>query len=319
MSTLYSAKPPLIDNRIKFRHLQCFIEVVRQGGVSKAANQLALTQPAVSKKLRELEDVLGVTLIDRDKRGVHLTEYGEVFLRYALNSTDALREGIDRVQASNAARYAPIVVGVLPTIAAIMMPEVVRQFKTLAPVSDVTLLTGSNRMLMDALRLKELDLVVGRMAQPRTMKGLTFEQLYLERIAIIVRPGHPLAMQDNPPLSSLSEYPILMPTQESVIRAIVDRFMILNQITPNQNRIETISHAFGRAYVKQSNAVWLISHGAVMPDLQSGGLAEIQYDYQETTGAVGIAQRADSVENEVMSLFITQIRQFVGRNMPEFP
>ncbi len=73
----------MIENRITYRHLQCFIEIVRQNSFTRAADVLALTQPAVSKKLKELEDMLDVQLMERSKKGIELTQFGEVFLKYA--------------------------------------------------------------------------------------------------------------------------------------------------------------------------------------------------------------------------------------------
>lgn len=308
MSTLHTPKSPIIDNRIKFRHLQCFIEVVRQGGVVRAASYLSLTQPAVSKKLRELEEMLGVELINRQRKGVELTRFGEVFLRYALNSSDALREGIDRVSASSRAEHSPVVIGVLPTIASIVMPEALKGFKSRMPHADVTLLNSGNKMLLDALRMSELDLVVGRVGSPAQMQGLVFEQLYQERIAIVVRPDHPVLQDSLQSLEVLSDYPILMPPPDSVIRSLVDQFLILNGIRPNANRIETISHAFGRSFVRDTDTVWLISHGAVQADINEGRLAELPYDFSTTLGPVGIATRVDSHPSEAQSVLMEHIR-----------
>ena len=73
----------MIDSRIKFRHLQTFLEVARQKSVMKAASILNISQPAVTKTIREMEEALGVSLFERDGRGIRITRYGEVFLRYA--------------------------------------------------------------------------------------------------------------------------------------------------------------------------------------------------------------------------------------------
>ena len=67
----------MIDNRIKFRHLQTFVEVSRQKSVMKAAELLHVSQPAVTKTIRELEEVLGVSVFERDGRGIRITRYGE--------------------------------------------------------------------------------------------------------------------------------------------------------------------------------------------------------------------------------------------------
>ena len=86
-----------LDQRVKYRHLQCFLEIARQRSVVKAAAALSVTQPAVSKTIRELEELLGVALFERRGRGVALTRFGDVFLRYAGASVTALRQGIDSI------------------------------------------------------------------------------------------------------------------------------------------------------------------------------------------------------------------------------
>src|SRR5690606_10039130 len=84
--------PPTLDPRIKLRHLTAFIETDRQGGVLPAAEALGLTQPAISKSLAELEDILDVALFDRTRRKLALTEFGALFLRYATATLSALRQ-----------------------------------------------------------------------------------------------------------------------------------------------------------------------------------------------------------------------------------
>ncbi|MGI9434432.1 MAG: LysR family transcriptional regulator, partial [Geminicoccaceae bacterium] len=108
----------MVERRIKFRHLQCFLKVAQQQSVVKAADVLALTQPAVSRTIRELEEYLNASLFDRSKRGVRLSTTGEVFLRYAGASVAAFNQGIDSIQQAQKTGQSAIRIGVLPTVAA---------------------------------------------------------------------------------------------------------------------------------------------------------------------------------------------------------
>ena len=72
----------MIDQRIKFRHLNCFLEIARQKRIALAADALAISQPAVSKTLRELEEILETKLFERTRRGVTLTTNGELFHKF---------------------------------------------------------------------------------------------------------------------------------------------------------------------------------------------------------------------------------------------
>ncbi|TGG93392.1 pca operon transcription factor PcaQ [Natronospirillum operosum] len=298
----------VIDNRIKFRHLQCFIEVVRQGGVVKAADHLALTQPAVSKKLKELEEMLGVDLLDRQKKGVVLTPFGETFLRHALSSANALREGINSVQRARDSCHPPVTVGALPTVAARVMPAAVRRFKERLPDTTVNIITGPIPYLLGRLRVSELDIVIGRMGQPDDMQGLTFEQLYLERLALAVRPGHPVLEHGGSPLQALEHYPVIMPTGDSIIRNSVEKYLLAHGVSLNANQIETVSHAFARAYVRDTNAVWMISRGAVARDIEEGALVELDFDARETLGPVGFTRPVDALATNAMDVMISCVR-----------
>ncbi|MDJ0933157.1 LysR family transcriptional regulator [Breoghania sp.] len=90
----------MIDPRIKFRHLQCFLEIARRGSISRAAEALGVTQPAASKTLRELEEILAIPLFERSRRGIRLTRFGEAFLRHASAAVMAIREGVESVSAA---------------------------------------------------------------------------------------------------------------------------------------------------------------------------------------------------------------------------
>ncbi|MGA8049287.1 MAG: LysR family transcriptional regulator, partial [Burkholderiales bacterium] len=85
----------MLDGRIKLRHLQCFLAVAEQHSIQRAAERLAITQPAVSKTLRELEEILGVPLFRRGRKGAVPTAAAEVFLRHARASVSALQQGVD--------------------------------------------------------------------------------------------------------------------------------------------------------------------------------------------------------------------------------
>jgi len=299
----------MIDQRIKFRHLQCFLEVARQRSVVKAAGALAITQPAVSKTIRELEQTLGVKLFDRSKRGVLLTRFGEVFLRYAGASVSALRQGVDSIAQARVKGGFAITVGVLPTVAARVMPRAIQSFKADGIETTVRVVTGHNTVLLSQLRAGEVDLVVGRLAEPELMIGLTFEHLYSEHVCFVVRPGHPLLGAKTFDLKEIGKFTVLMPTEDSIIRPYVDRLLIANGVASYGDRIETVSMPFGRSYARSSDAVWIISNGVVADDLADGLLVELPVDTSETMGPVGLTSRADAPPGLAAQMLMQAVRE----------
>ncbi len=72
-----------MDRRIKLHHIEAFLEIMRHRSLTEAARGLGLTQPAMSRRLKELEAILGVQLLERDRRGVRITPQGARFLHHA--------------------------------------------------------------------------------------------------------------------------------------------------------------------------------------------------------------------------------------------
>lgn len=298
----------MIENRITYRHLQCFIEIVRQNSVTRAADVLALTQPAVSKKLKELEDMLDVRLMERNKKGIELTQFGEVFLKYAGASLSALREGTDSIIQAQMKGSMHISVGVLPTVAAHIMPSAVLKFRTSGMDVTLNLISGPNSLLLAQLRVGELDLVVGRLAEPKLMTGLSFQHLYSEIVTFVVRPGHPLLNHSSFNIQDIRNYNVVFPTKDSIIATSAERFLISQGVGMLPDQIETISVSFGKEYVRQSDAIWVISRGVVAREIEEGALAELPIDTKETLGPVGLTTRADTIPTPTVQMFMNCIR-----------
>ncbi|PRD44603.1 pca operon transcription factor PcaQ [Phyllobacterium phragmitis] len=299
----------MIDSRVKFRHLQTFVEVARQKSVMKAAELLYVSQPAVTKTIRELEEALGVSVFERDGRGIKITRYGEVFLRYAGAALTALRQGIDSVSQEYSGNAPPVRVGALPTVSTRIMPQAMALFLKEETGSRIKIVTGENAVLLEQLRVGDLDLVVGRLAAPEKMTGFSFEHLYSEQVVFTVRAGHPLLAAGQSIFAGIGAYPVLMPTRASIIRPFVEQFLIANGIATLPNQIETVSDSFGRAFVRSSDAVWIISAGVVAGDIADGKLAALPIDTSETRGPVGLTIRADAVPSLPLSILMQTIRE----------
>lgn len=302
----------IIDGRVKYRHIQCFLEVARRRSLVKAADALAITQPAVSKTLKELEELLGVRLFERSRKGVELTQFGDVLLHYAGASLAALKQGLDSVAQARMSGDSFLNVGVLPSVAARIFPEAVQRFEAEAIGTVLTMETGPNRFLLGRLRVGELDLVVGRLADPEQMQGLSFTHLYSESVSLVVRRGHPLLDEPLADLPRIADFTVLYPTREAIIRPYVERLMIANGISHLPKRVETISDTFGRIYTLDSDAVWIISSGVVARDIANGDLVELPVKTAETLGPVGLTTRADTPPTPALILMQACLRFAAG-------
>ena len=298
----------MIDARIKLRHIACFLEVAARSGFGRAAETLHLTQPAVSRAIAELEDILGVPLFERGRGGAVLTGEGVAFRAHAGAAFAELGRGIDTLRGGGGGGGA-LVVGVLPTVAARIMPKAVQRAKAAGLAASIVIEAGPNGWLIDQLKQGGLDLVVGRLAEPQVMMGLAFEHLYSEPIVFVVRPGHPAATGRPVRLEDIAHHTLIMPARGSIIRPEIDRLFIQEGIGRIDDRIEAVEPQFSRAYVRASDAVWIISHGVVAGDLEEGTLVRLPLSTSVSGGPVGLTTRAGHAPTPAAEQLVRAVRE----------
>ncbi len=296
-----------MDRRIKFRHLDAFSAIARAASFKLAADQMHLTQPAISKTLKELEDILGTTLLERSRAGVTLTPEGEVFLGFAEQSTAALQHGLRSIRARDAAA-GRLRVGALPSVASDLMPRAALIFADRHPDTLLEVHEGPHHDLTNRLRAGGLDLVVGRLGQPETMAGLGFQQLYTEAVVAVARPDSPAATLRD--VAALDAFRLLYPPKDSAIRPLLARHLIAMGVPLFRNRIESASPGFARTIVlADPGTVWLISRGVVAADIAQGRLVALDLDMSGTLGAIGIMSRAEEVAPVAARVFCRVLGQ----------
>lgn len=299
---------PSID-RIKLRHLHGLVAIAETGSLGRAADMLSITQPAVSKILAELEDIVGQRLFERTPRGVRLTSAGRVLLRHVGSSLRSLREGLDSIAADRSFDAPTVLIGALPNVAATVLPPALLRFGADEPHARVTVRTGSNAQLIAALRQGELDVVIGRLAEPSAMQGLSFEHLYTEALVFVVRPGHELARRRRVPADLMRRFRLVVPDAGTRVREAADRFFLASGMGIPEWMIETIDLSFGRSYVLQSDAVWCVPLGAVEIELRQSALIRLPLDTRVTEGPVGLTQRVDRSPSAAMERLVAEIRE----------
>jgi len=276
---------------LKLRHLEAFVEVARQKSVSRAARSLNLTQPAVSRTLRELEEICGAALVEKDGRGIRLTHQGGMFLRHAGLSLASARAGIGALAQLGDADAPAIRVGALPTVSATRMPEAVHRYLAAGLRGRLKIVSGDNHVLLDQLRQGELDIVMGRLPAPENMLGIHFEPLYRDRVVFVVAAGHPLAGSRQVAAGDIGAHTVLLPPAGSIIRPFVDRLLIELGMPEPQSVVETVSDSFGRAYIRRHPGIWIISRGVVADELARCEFVALPIDTESTLGSVGLMTR----------------------------
>lgn len=298
---------------IKLRHIRAFLDIAADGSLSSVARRHGISQPALSRTLAELEDLLSVPLFRREKRRLVLTEPGAVFRHHASLGLQALETGAAALRPG--AGGGSIRIGILPTVATRLFPSVALRFRGTQPGTLLKIETGPHSYLLGLLRDGDIDLMIGRMPVPGEMAGLAFEHLYEEDIVLVARYGHPLATQ--PPPTVLQSVPLIMPPEGALIRRAVDDYLASIGLLGIRPAFETVALAVGRGILARSDAVWFISRGVVAEELDRGDLIEVPTGVRFLFGAVGITRRQSVPPVEGVKLLVLFCHEGASRPSTE--
>lgn len=300
----------LFDSKLRLRHLQCLVAVASHRSVQKAADALSQTPSAVSKSVSELEEMVGTRLFSRRRAGLQLTAEGETLLASATRAFGALHEGFLALdQGSSLAKQVNI--GVLPTAAAFLLPSAILSMQAEFPHLVVNVHSGLNSELLQRLRARELDLVLGRLPDPAEMYRVSFETLYTEPMILAVRPNHPL-LSTAPDPSQVARYPLVLPLTGTTIRQAAEAFFISSGVAVPRPQINTLTEAVGYELVRRSDAVWFVPLGVVKSDLDEGNIMQVQIDTSVTRSAVGLSFLTDAPSHRLIELFADRLRELAA-------
>lgn len=312
-----SVASQLFNSRIRLRHIQCFVAVAQEQHLRKAAERLHLSQPAVSKTLAELEALTETKLVERGRFGARLTREGQLFLTHALSVLDALEGARRAVSADSEAAHETVLVGALPSVAPDILPLTLAEFRTMWPQARVDIQIAANTPLLDKLRSGEVDFVLGRMADPESTAGLSFELLYVEPLVAVVRAGHPLLAEPDAGLGRIVEFPLIVSTRGTVPRHNTENFLHARGLSLPANCLETLSVSVARLVAMGTDAVWFTPIGAVREDVAQRHLQQLPITTDGTEEPVGLLRRSEAQLGRGALSFMKILRDAATRRRGE--
>lgn len=300
-----------LARRLRLQQLMVFERAVASGSLLAAAGELAMTQPAVSKSIQELEAQVGGALFVRGKRGVALTELGQRFEPHAASMLAELRQLAETLNAAHAGTRGQVVVGTLISASAALLPEAIARLRRGAPDVVVTVRVGPNTLLFPLLARGELDVVVGALPGPAVVAGaeaarLAFQPLYEEALRVVVGAQHPLARRRKLVLAELMALDWIVPTPDSMAWPSVRAFFGAAGLPAR--RIESVSILTNLALLAGGSMVALMPQAAAERFAQLGQLAVLPIRGLGAFGAVGYTVRADRAPSAATERFLAALR-----------
>ncbi len=191
---------------MELRHLRYFTAVAAHGSFSRAANNLHLTQPALSRQVKDLEDELGVPLFVRGTNAVTLTEAGEVFYEEARDLLARADQAIQRVRGE--AKSEVLRVGYGPSLTTGIMPKALERFQAAVPRVRIELEDLTPREIADKIKHGLLDLVIAPASITTLIRGFHWSEIRRLSLVLIAGGRHPLAKLTKVPPKRLNGVPL---------------------------------------------------------------------------------------------------------------
>jgi len=179
--------------RMELRHLRYFIAVAEEQNVTRAAARLHVSQPPLSRQIRDLEEELGVALFEHGAKSVRLTEMGKLFLNEARAVAQRAEDAVRTVRAAANGERGEIQVGYAPSLAVELLPRALKLFGESSPGVRVQLHDLSTQEMLRGLREGKLHVALLVQVPAKAMAEFAFEELQRQAVCVAMHPAHPLA------------------------------------------------------------------------------------------------------------------------------
>lgn len=297
-----------IRARLKTRQLLLLIALEEEGNIHRAAQVLNMTQPAASKLLKDLEEMLGVDLFERLPRGMRATWYGETMIRHARMALASLSQAHDEIEALKAGRFGQVSVGAITAPGMALLPAAVAQVKQEHPNLSVSVAIETSDVLMERLAQGKLDLMVGRLFERHDKSDLRYEALAEEPVCAMVRPGHPLLGVAKLGLRDLVNAGWIVPPAGSVLR---HRFELMFQeegLEAPVNLIESQALLFVTKMLQQSDMVAVVAADVGRYYAEHGLVAVLPIALPCKMDAFGLITRTDRLLSPAAKVMLQAVR-----------
>ncbi|HVW10262.1 MAG TPA: LysR family transcriptional regulator [Bryobacteraceae bacterium] len=206
---------------LNLRHLEALIAIAREGNFTRAAQALHISQPSLTVQIRQLEEALGVRLLDRNTRSVRLTQIGRELtpvIERLVREVDAVVLNARDLATGNRGL---VTVAALPSISSTILPRIIGKFREESPGVSVMLRDVVAQRVLAMVKNEEADFGIGSF--PDAEPDIHITPLFTDRMRVVFAPGSPLEKQRAISLKQLTGLPMILMDRQSSVRSLVNR------------------------------------------------------------------------------------------------
>jgi len=297
-----------ITRKFRLRHVELIAELYDCRSISKAARRLSLTQPTLTKALRDVERTLGLALFERTNRGLEPTPYGEIFARHAKIVLAQLRHAAEELESLHVGYSGKVTVGTLLAASASILPDAIALLKKERPEVAISVVVGTYDILVPSLLAGDLDMVLGRLPEQGRSRALVYEEFYAEPVCLVTRRGHPLTSKRRLGLRDLSNEAWLLPLPETSLRRQIERAFLEANVPLPKNVIESVSILTNRVLLRKSDCIGVMPYHVALDDVEHQLLSILPVKLKSIDSPVGAILRAPGALPPAAAAFLEFLR-----------
>ncbi len=294
--------------------LKMFTAVAEDKSFTAAAERLHVSQSAVSRQLKLLEEELGTLLFHRGKRGASLTDSGRILLAAAHRIAREIQDVASQISETHALQRGVLRIGGGMTVCLFILPKLLRKFRAQYKDVDLHVTTGSTEAILRLLRSRDIEIAL--LTLPLVEPDLEVRQVLKEEMVVLTAPRHPLTRKRSVDVRAMARHPLILFEKGSNTRKVVDEFFVAEGIPVNVI-METENVDIIKSMVAAGLGVTIVPFGAIAHDVRAGRFAWARLRghrlYRETGWVYLKSDYLPRSITEILRIFDAMKDQFGGR------
>lgn len=298
---------PNIERRITSGQLRALIAVDQAGSFALASKLTGLSEPALHRSARDLEQLMGILLLTRHGRTVQPTPAAKHLLRFARLALAEIEAGFDELAALKLEGAGRITIGTLPMAQTILLPRALARFSRANPIARINVVEGPYEDLLASLQNGQMDVLIGALRDPAPVKDIVQEAVFDDDLVIVARSGHPLTSEEGFELSRLRDFPWIIARSGAPMRTRWDAIFAEHSLSPPDVHIESNSATIGRGLMLNDDWLTLMSRDQFVFERRAGLLVEVP-NTVSSQRRIGMTTRTDWRPTHLQAAFVEEFR-----------
>ncbi len=295
---------------ITLRHMRALVALSDLKLVARVSEALGVTQPAVSKQIAEMEKIVGVPVVTRDRNRLYLTPIGARLAEHARQILMQVDRAAFDIEAMTSGVSGSVSIGVVSSVAPTLLPGAIALFKRSTPQANVSVSEGHFVELLPQLETGALDLLIARIWQPQELTGIDQMALFSEPVVVVAGRNHPLAQATAVTWADVVNFPWILPQPNSVARQAVDALFATHGLSPPTNTIASLSLALNLEILRAMPALGLLPQKVALAQQGRGHLVALPLETHDLLSEARCFWRRDQIsQNATLDLFLKCLQQ----------